>query len=411
MNQILRRHRRDRAGLRPPARAVVSSGLCRSAAAARGGLEGDRRSEPALHHVLRHRLRRRRRARPRSSTRTSTGRASTRSPTTRGRSTGKPARARRPSIASRGSIPASWKYGLGWRGGTPIQKQTRQTHIVNGAHAWYIDGEGGAAGRRAARGCGAVSARSVAQPSGIPQGGAPARRQPEGDLALGTDRDGPRRQRRRAREDARRVDHDARQVPRRGDDQPAEPDPAHQDHGQRAGDRRLQHRARIHRADDVRQREVADRVAFAPGLGRQLPVRQRQHRPQRLRRQVPEGAAERLRRSGARPRCDPQREAGAGRGHGREDGRRRLSAGRGHAQQLHGGVPRLRRGVRGAAERGAQPCGDRGDREAGARQADPLARSAHIRISITSAGCGPTCTSARPSSRIRRRSTSSTATC
>ena len=42
-----------------------------------------------------------------------------------------------------GLNPASWKYGLGWRGGTPIQKQTRQTHIVNGAYAWHIDGEGG----------------------------------------------------------------------------------------------------------------------------------------------------------------------------------------------------------------------------------------------------------------------------
>ena len=41
-----------------------------------------------------------------------------------------------------GLNPASWKYGLGWRGGTPIQKQTRQTHIVNGAHAWHIDGTG-----------------------------------------------------------------------------------------------------------------------------------------------------------------------------------------------------------------------------------------------------------------------------
>ena len=42
-----------------------------------------------------------------------------------------------------GLNPASWKYGLGWRGGTPIQKQLRQTHIVNGAFAWHIDGEGG----------------------------------------------------------------------------------------------------------------------------------------------------------------------------------------------------------------------------------------------------------------------------
>jgi glyoxylase-like metal-dependent hydrolase (beta-lactamase superfamily II) len=42
-----------------------------------------------------------------------------------------------------GLNPASWKYGLGWRGGTPLQKHPRQTHIVNGAHAWYIDGDGG----------------------------------------------------------------------------------------------------------------------------------------------------------------------------------------------------------------------------------------------------------------------------
>ena len=40
-----------------------------------------------------------------------------------------------------GLNPASWKYGLGWRDGTPMQKQTRQTHIVNGAQAWHMDGE------------------------------------------------------------------------------------------------------------------------------------------------------------------------------------------------------------------------------------------------------------------------------
>src|SRR5688572_28889845 len=42
-----------------------------------------------------------------------------------------------------GLNPAAWKYGLGWRGGTPLQKQTRQTHFVNGSYAWYIDGEAG----------------------------------------------------------------------------------------------------------------------------------------------------------------------------------------------------------------------------------------------------------------------------
>ena len=33
-----------------------------------------------------------------------------------------------------GLNPASWKYGLGWEDGTPTQKETRQTHIVNGSN-------------------------------------------------------------------------------------------------------------------------------------------------------------------------------------------------------------------------------------------------------------------------------------
>jgi glyoxylase-like metal-dependent hydrolase (beta-lactamase superfamily II) len=41
-----------------------------------------------------------------------------------------------------GLNPASWKYGLGWQGGTPTQKAARQTHIVNGQSAWHIDGDG-----------------------------------------------------------------------------------------------------------------------------------------------------------------------------------------------------------------------------------------------------------------------------
>jgi glyoxylase-like metal-dependent hydrolase (beta-lactamase superfamily II) len=41
-----------------------------------------------------------------------------------------------------GLSPASWKYGLGWQGGTPTQKATRQTHIVAGRTAWHIDGDG-----------------------------------------------------------------------------------------------------------------------------------------------------------------------------------------------------------------------------------------------------------------------------
>lgn len=41
-----------------------------------------------------------------------------------------------------GLNPASWKYGLGWQGGTPTQKASRQTHIVSGRSAWNIDGDG-----------------------------------------------------------------------------------------------------------------------------------------------------------------------------------------------------------------------------------------------------------------------------
>ena len=41
-----------------------------------------------------------------------------------------------------GISPASWKYGLGWQGGTPTQREVRQTHIVSGDAAWHIDGSG-----------------------------------------------------------------------------------------------------------------------------------------------------------------------------------------------------------------------------------------------------------------------------
>ncbi len=42
-----------------------------------------------------------------------------------------------------GHNPASWKHGLGWRGGTPIQRNSRQRFAVNGEFAWHVDGQGG----------------------------------------------------------------------------------------------------------------------------------------------------------------------------------------------------------------------------------------------------------------------------
>ena len=41
-----------------------------------------------------------------------------------------------------GLNPASWKYGAGWKGGTPLQQHSRQTFAVNGRLGWHIDGAG-----------------------------------------------------------------------------------------------------------------------------------------------------------------------------------------------------------------------------------------------------------------------------
>jgi glyoxylase-like metal-dependent hydrolase (beta-lactamase superfamily II) len=39
-----------------------------------------------------------------------------------------------------GLNPASWKWGLGWTGGTPVQQHSRQTFVVNDKVAWSVDG-------------------------------------------------------------------------------------------------------------------------------------------------------------------------------------------------------------------------------------------------------------------------------
>ena len=42
-----------------------------------------------------------------------------------------------------GNNPASWKYGLGWYGGTPTQQEERQVFSLNGQYAWHQDGTDG----------------------------------------------------------------------------------------------------------------------------------------------------------------------------------------------------------------------------------------------------------------------------
>ncbi len=39
-----------------------------------------------------------------------------------------------------GLNPASWKWGIGWAGGTPLQQQSRQKFVVNGRFGWHQDG-------------------------------------------------------------------------------------------------------------------------------------------------------------------------------------------------------------------------------------------------------------------------------
>src|SRR5262245_31770452 len=41
-----------------------------------------------------------------------------------------------------GLNPASWKYGVGWIGGTPVQRNPHQIFMVNGNLAWHQDGAG-----------------------------------------------------------------------------------------------------------------------------------------------------------------------------------------------------------------------------------------------------------------------------
>ena len=149
-----------------------------------------------------------------------------------------------------GNNPASWKYGLGWVGGTPTQANLRQTHIVNGRYAWHIDGAGA----------------PVAVPPEMadvyqldiwlnPHGFLKAARMPGANPKalwrweqIEKGRDGNVVD---SRTRARRRDYGARQVSRRRDDQQPEHHHAAQGDGERERARRLQHRARV---DRVRRR-------------------------------------------------------------------------------------------------------------------------------------------------------------
>ena len=94
-----------------------------------------------------------------------------------------------------GNNPASWKHGLGWRGGdahpTEYSPTLRDQRRVWVAHRWARERPGS----RTTRGGGAVAARHVAQPPRLPQGGNETRSQSQGDVAVGAGGDGSGRAR------------------------------------------------------------------------------------------------------------------------------------------------------------------------------------------------------------------------
>ena len=71
-----------------------------------------------------------------------------------------------------GLNPASWKYGIGWIGGTPLQQNPHQMFMLNGNVRLAHGRTAGHAGRGAAGHCRDMAARVVAQPARLPQSGA-----------------------------------------------------------------------------------------------------------------------------------------------------------------------------------------------------------------------------------------------
>ena len=273
--------------------AAVPTRVRGSGADSRRGREGDRRGQPAVRHLPRHRLCRRRGPglRVGRQHRLAADRRAGQLPPHDQLRHPHDRRGVRPQTGAQPGVLEVRSRLAGWHAGPEEpasdvhrQRRLRLAHRRRGRHAGAD-----VARRRLDR-----PARDLDEPARVHQGRAAARRQPEGGVAVGAGRDGARRSDDGARQDARGVDF-VRQIPHRRHRQQAEPDSAHPHDGGGAGAGRFQLRARVHRSADLRQREVSDRLALAPGLGRQLRLRERDRRPQRVRRHLPDRRTERLR--------------------------------------------------------------------------------------------------------------------
>ena len=265
-----------------------------------------------------------------------------------------------------GLNPASWKYGVGWIDGTPLQQHPHQTFMVNGKPRLAHGRPGQRAGGRAARRCGALAARPVDEPARLPQSGAacpaPTRRRCGGGSSARWAATVRRPCRRRSRSSRSQYG----QVPDRRDHQQGEHAAADPHLGARSGARRHELRARVHQRQlrRHRQRHAGFPTGWHSHEGWDDNFRRAEHhrRPQRVRRHVQGHQGQRVRRSGdgARRRCGRRRSPFAST-RSRSPTASYLLGGV-DAQQRRRRVQGLRRGGRSAARRGAQPGGDRGGR-------------------------------------------------
>ena len=295
-------------------------GLRGSRAAARGRSARDRRSRAALRHLLGHRLRRRGRpdVRERRQHRLAAHRLARELHAHDQLGRRHERRDLRPQAGAEPRV-VEVRPRLAGRHADAEARRVRRTSST-ARYAWHIDGDG-AAGRRAARAGGALSARSVAESARASS----RRRACRARIPIAfwrweqleKGRDGnvvaPEKVHVVAITMLGKYRVDATINSQNSDH-------AHQDHGRTSRRSATSTSSTSRRTQiDVRQREVADRLALASRLGRQLAVLSPEHRPQRLRRRVPERAAERLRRR--RSRCRRRSRRRRSRPHG--DGRRR----------------------------------------------------------------------------------------
>ena len=138
-----------------------------------------------------------------------------------------------------GHNPAAWKYGLGWRGGEPIQRHSHQTFAVNGTHGWSIDGPGNDPVAAPPADAELWQLDMWINPHGFLKAARLPGANPQATWAMGAWRDGSRRRDRESRKGSRRLDHGDGQVSSRRNDQLGKLAAAHPHVGSGPGDRRL----------------------------------------------------------------------------------------------------------------------------------------------------------------------------